>query len=210
MKPDTPTPEQNEDVKKEAARWREHMLLAKERAAQLAIAAEIQYGPPISGLSEAALRGLRGKEVAARSRALLAENKQSREYWLEKQEKLRQITPPPEADDVFAKDVNLHVALADARLKMGDAGVAYGEALQKPGDVAALERAYALRGVEMTRAQTRLDLATLDFEIKKRQGFGDNAAELVGMQKQREALQKQLEEAEKLVKEIGESAATQK
>jgi len=139
---------------------------------------------------------LQGRAIEARSRALIAENMQSRDYWQVQSDKLND----PEADDVWAKVTGLHILLEQARPTVGTAGEAYGQAIQAvPRDAAKeaeLQKALDSAVREMTLADTRLTLANVEFEISKRQGPGPADPDVPGLEKQRAALQSKIQELE--------------
>ncbi len=178
LKPETDDEPAAIFVKEQAKLWGEFMTLAKERAGQLALAEQMEGA------------GDKGRALTARSRALLAENKQSRDYWQKQWDKITD----PKPDDVWAKSVRLHLALVEARLKVGAAGVTLGQSLDSPlsaAKEAELRQALAAAVSALTLAELRLTLATLEFEISKREGIGaagGNDAELADLKKQREAL----------------------
>jgi hypothetical protein len=193
-------------LKDQANRWREHMLLEQERTAQLAIAEQAAFDQ-----KEIALKGadagtpqeiaakrqtLSGKEMEARSRALQADNKQSYERWHAEEARLDPKTDPRE---IWIKDVHLHVELTAARQKTAAAGITYGAALQKETDASALKKlgdTYTAAVTEATLDEQRLALADVEFEIEKREGFG-NDPDLPGLKKQQDQIKQRIDQLQK-------------
>lgn len=180
-------------VRDQAQRWGEFMALNQERAAQLALAQ--QAGRDLTALDAqttdpaivARRKALEGQSVEANSRALIAENKQSRDYWQKQWDRIND----PKANDVWAQSVSLNLALTDARLKAGAAGVSYGTALQQnPADaaqIAALKSALEQAARAMNLADAKLDLANVEFEISKRADTPTDP-DLPNLKKQHDAL----------------------
>ena len=106
-------------IKEEAAKWKEHMDLRRTRAEKL-YAAE-----------EAALAKEEGKEIVARSEALLAENSEALAYWKEVQGSLDSKNDP-RVD--WIKHVGAQVALKEAMEAAGKAGLAYGKAVESSSE----------------------------------------------------------------------------
>jgi hypothetical protein len=176
-------------VREQARLWGEYMALNKERLEQLAIAAELTA-------QTAGKPALAGRALEARSRALIAENKQSRDYWQQQWDKIQE----PQAEDVWAQMARLRLALVEARLKVGAAGVAYGQAQQaNPLDeakAADLKKALEAAVTKMTLAEARMSLANVEFEISKREGLTGAETELAALKRQRDELAAKIKELE--------------
>jgi hypothetical protein len=193
----TTDPKALASLKQEAARWAAHVGFEKKAAAELAIAEEASYQErEVKGETaedRAKLQQLRGREVAARSEAMLAGNQEPGERWRAEQ---KQIDPKTDPRTDWIKEVSLRVELAAARQKMGEAGIALGKALQEPqgegGDKdALLQLKYAAAARVVESLSLRLELANLDYQIGKREGLGKDP-ELPGLKERREQLQSQL------------------
>jgi hypothetical protein len=140
----------------------------------------------------------RGREIGARSKAMQVDNQEDSVYW---HEQLRQIDPTTDPRDVWIKTVRLHVDLTDAREKAATAGITYGRTLDSGnGGSDALtkqQQEYLRASIGATLCEKRIDLASVEFEISKREGLGDDP-ELPDLRKKRDAIQqaiKQLEQA---------------
>ncbi len=206
LKPETPDEKLAAVYKQQAARWREFVNLAGEEAAQVALAEEaaqerkmiVLQGPAATAGLEAKVAAFRGKEMEARSRATLADNKQPLDYWQMQSDKIND----PKANDVWAKNVQAQRELTLARRAAGDAGVAFGQAQQSPTDdakLAALRAAYLLAGIKMMRAEATVNLLSVEFEISKRQGIGGNDPELPGLQKERDGLVQKIKDLDEAI-----------
>jgi len=195
-------------VKAQAASWKQHMTLAAERESELAAAEDAAAqeqaleSQPLDGAGKAKLTLLRGKEIEARARAILADNKQDQERWQAEQLRLNSGTDPR---DTWVKEVALHVEMAAARNQAGAAGIAYGEALQAIGNVAppaggqevanplaaSMEKNYAQATLRVSLAEARLNLLSTDFEISKRKDMPDDA-DLPALRKQHDELTRKI------------------
>ena len=166
-------------IKDEAAKWKEHMDLRRTRAEKLYDA------------EEAARANDLGREVVARSEALLAENSETLAYWKGVQGSLDSKNDP-RVD--WIKHVNAQVALRQAMEGAGKAGLAYGKALEDGASAAvkeAAQSAYAEAMEGVRRARLGLDLVNVEFEISKREGLeGDQ--DLPALKKQREEIEGEL------------------
>jgi hypothetical protein len=183
LKPEAQDAPTADFINAQAKRWGEFFTLNKERTGQLAIAAETPANQP-------------GKILIARSRALLAENQQSRDYWQAEWGKIEQ----PKPDDVWANSVRLHIALIDARLAVGNAGIAFGQAQDAtPPDeakIAAFKKDLETALNRLSLADARLSLISIEFEISKRQGAPGEEAELAQLKKQRDDLLAKIKQLE--------------
>jgi len=125
--------------------------------------------------------------MEARSRALLADNKQTSDHWLHEKTRLDKDDPR----DVWVKTVGLHVELNAARDAAGKAGIELGQALQKSPQasdaIAKLNTAYGTAAKQVTLSELRLKLVSVEFEISKREGF-ENEPDLPALKKEREQL----------------------
>jgi hypothetical protein len=196
-------PTTHAEVISEAKVWKEHMQLRQQSAAQnliveqaLVDAASISQKPD-SPENRRALQKANGMEIEGRARAMLASNKQVLDFWTLRKETLDPTDPRTE----MKRNILTQLALAQARVATGNAGIAYGQALQSadPAALAATQQTYKKAVLTMTIAGLQTQLADLEFEISKREGTDD--PDLAAMLKQRDAINQQLKSAQ--------SAATQ-
>ncbi len=122
------------ELKAETSQWKEHMVLRRTRAEQLAVAAEaameekrLESG---SDPDRVKLRQLRGVEIAALAAAMLAESEQSLEYWKAQQAKLDRKSDPRAE---WITHIDLQVELAEAKAAAGVSGEAYGAGAAEDG-----------------------------------------------------------------------------
>jgi len=168
-----------EMIKQEAARWKEHMDLRREWAEKTCDA-------------ELAAQGkAQGQEMAARSEAILAGNKEAREYWADLQKSL-DVKNDPRTD--WIAHVNAQVALTEAWDEVGNAGLAYGKAIDAKGDITAVKAAYDGATAKVREAQLRLDLVNVNFEISKREGI-EGDPDLPMLRRRKAAIEEELKGA---------------
>ena len=133
---ETTDDKQLDDLKQQAKMWREHMDLRQKRAEQLAVAEQAAYDlkqidrQPQTDATKAKHQNLFGKELEARSSALLAENVHPRAYW---KFELGRLDAKNDPRTDWIKHIGVQVELSDAREETGTAGLAYGRALQGAG-----------------------------------------------------------------------------
>jgi len=185
------------ELKAQTKAWKEHWQLNADHAAQeliveQALAEATALGQkPDSPENRRALQKTNGVEIEARSRAMLAANKQALEVWQYRKDALQKDDPRVE----MKQEILTNLALSQARAAAGEAGVAYGKALQA-GDAAAItgpQQTYKKASLAMTIAGLEVQLADIDFEISKRDGMDD--PDLPGMIKQRDAWRTELKAA---------------
>jgi hypothetical protein len=193
LKPAGETPQEVAFVKEQARHWGDFMAANKERAEQLALAAETPADQS-------------ARALVARSRALIAENTPSRDYWQAQWDKLTPPAPAPAPapatapDDTWANTVRLRLALINARLAVGNAGIDLGQAQQSTpsdeGKIADFKKVLDTALAQMTLADARLALVTIEFEISKREGTPGAEAELAQLKTQRDALRAKIKQLE--------------
>jgi hypothetical protein len=190
-----PKDEDIDELRQQAKLWKEHGELMKERASQLATAEEAAYvlhglqGKPDPNGEKPQLRG---QEISARSAALIAEIKQPLDKWTFEQKRL----DPGDPRTDWVNGIRLQLALLHAEQVSGDAGVAYGKALETgTGDRVALESRWAQAQVAVTIAQLQVQLADVAFELSKREGI-DNDPDVPSLKARQAQLQARLREAQ--------------
>ncbi len=186
-----PRSENLDELKQEAKLWKEHGLLMKERAAQLAIAEQAAADQhEHASASPEDLRKLRGREVAARSAALLAEIKQPLDRWNDELQHLA----PDDPREFWVKGIHLQVELLNAQQESGESGIAYGKALEA-GDtgaaIAPLQSRWARVQLRVTIANLETQLADTAFELSKREGI-DNDPDVPALKAKQADLQSRL------------------
>ena len=148
-------------LKLQAVQWREHLALKQTSTEQRAIAEQALFEQERATRAlqtEAVtkkMEQLRGVEIEARSKALLADNKEPSDRW--KAEQAR-IDPKNDPRTDWIKEISLRVELSDAQQEMGTAGIDYGKALQAGGNVAELQKGYALAALRVKAADLRLEM----------------------------------------------------
>jgi hypothetical protein len=183
LKPTGETADEVAYIKEQARHWGDFMAANMERAQQLALAAETPSDQP-------------ARALVARSRALIAENKPARDYWQAQSDKIKGAP----SGDTWANTVRLRLALINARMVVGGAGVDLGQAQQQmPPDeakIAGFKKALDAALGQMTLADARLALVTVEFEISKREGSPAEAVELAKFKKQRDDLRARIQQLE--------------
>jgi hypothetical protein len=148
-------------------------------------------GKPDSPENRRALQKVNGVEIEARSRAMIAANKQAMDVWKYRKETLEPDDPRTE----MKREIATQLALAQARAATGEAGIAYGKALQNAdAGIPAAQETYRQASLAMTIAGLETQLADIDFEISKRDGMDD--PDLPGMIKQRDQWRAELRAAQ--------------
>ncbi|GEM_PF-1245461 len=185
-------------IKNQVKLWREHMQLTQLRAEQLSAAENAAYQQKVLSHEaqtpevKAKIAHLRGVELEARSNAIIAGNKHPAEYW--KSERSR-LNPQDDPRTDWIRHVQLQVDMANAREVAAHAGITYGQALQSGADVTASQLAYAKAVGQLNVVNLQLNLADINFEISKRDGFDDDP-ELPALRKQKAALEARLKSLE--------------
>ncbi|MGN6366836.1 MAG: hypothetical protein ACTHN5_00965 [Phycisphaerae bacterium] len=164
----------------EASRWKTHMELKRTWAEKM-YEAEVQQQ-----------RGNNGREIEARSEAMLAQTKEVGEYWRGVQAGLDRKTDPRKD---WLKHVDAEVDLAAARDAAGKAGVAYGKSLEGGSANAVAQKAYAEALAGVRAAELKLELANVEFEISKREGL-EGDPDLPALKKRKEEIEGELKGAE--------------
>jgi len=190
---------QVDEISSEIKKWREHRELQRERAEHLLTAETAAFEAKKLGLQtqteevKAKTSRLRGEEIRARSLAQIAENKHVRKYW--RYEKSR-LNPSDDPRTDWIRHVTVQAELVEARHAMAETGVALGTLLAKgETNVKAVQERYRAALSRVTLGQMRLELADVEFEISKREGFEEDA-ELRELKKRRAEMQAELKKAE--------------
>ena len=123
---------------------------------------------------------------------MLADNQEPGDRW---KAELARIDTKNDPRTDWIKEIGLHVDLCDAQQEMGRVGIDYGKALQAGGENMELQKGYAGAALRVRAADLRLEMADLDFEIGKREGF-DNDPELAGLREKRKQLRAELQALE--------------
>jgi hypothetical protein len=180
-------------LKREAKLWKEHGLLMKERAAQLAIAEQAALNQRDRAAANAPpdeLRKIRGAEIAARSAALLAEIKQPLDKWTDELQHLA----PDDPREFWVKGIRLQVELLNAQKESGESGIAYGKALEAaaaPAAIAPLQSRWARAQLSVSIASLQVQLADNAFELSKREGI-DNDPDIPALKARQADLESRL------------------
>jgi hypothetical protein len=187
-----------DELKAQAKLWREHMTDWKDRAAFLAEAEGARFdmraikAKPPAADTKTLLGKANGKELAARSHALLLENKHPLMYWQYEQGRLG----PDETRVDWVRNINTQLELAKSKETMAKAGVALGDVLAKdPTDagVSAAQAAYKAAVLRMGIAQLEAQLAEVEFNIGKFEAI-DGSTELPALKKQQAEILRQLKD----------------
>jgi hypothetical protein len=201
------------ELRAEAEAWAQHLEKVEE-SAKYQLAAEqaafeqkrlshLPAGPDSARQMEQA----RGREIIARSRALLADNAQSLAYWNGEKARLQENDPRT----AWVKKVGLMVELAKARQEAAALGEKYGAGLESgAADASALGTSYGQALARIRLGELRLNLVMVEFEIEKRESLVDVGAdpdpELPSLRDQKKHLE---EDIHNLVEEMaGKGAAT--
>ena len=199
-------PKEFAELKSEAALWKEHMTLRRTHSEELALAVSAAFAQKRVAAALAqkqvesarngnntSLQYLRGVEISARSRAMLADSKQPLDYWKHQQSTLDRKTDP--RTDWIAS-VDMQVDLLNAKIAAANAGKAYGDSLftTDNASIADLQTRYTRAMATLSYDQLRLQLSDINFELSKREGFTDDP-DLPKLQQQKVALESALKQA---------------
>lgn len=192
------------ELEAQKKKWVEHMTLKRERAEAM-----VQVEKALSELvglrrgvqnaeTQAKIRKLAGDEIAGRSKATLAENKQVLAYWTYEKQRLTADDPR----ESWVRHIAVQHELAQAKDEVGKVGLTLGVALQEGKDetaLAAAQNAYQRAAFRAMIAEMEVELADVEFEISKREGLAENGLptdeDLPLLKKKRDALKGQIKEA---------------
>jgi hypothetical protein len=202
-------PDTNRSLDEEAKLYLQHAEVLRDRAAalyavQIANAAKLKLrltdapGPE----SKLKMRQLSGQAMVAKSQAQLAENLQTLAYWRQEQSRI----DPKDPREDWIREIHVQRVLAEARESTAQAGIAFGNALQSdaPG-FAAAESAYQSALVQMTIAGLNAQLASVEFEIHKRDE-DQTDPDLPGYIKQRDEIKAKIAAAQATMQPIPDDA----
>ena len=187
-----------DEYKAQTKLWREHMTDWKDRAAYLADAEEARFeirglkGKPPAADTKALLAKANGRELSARSHALLLEIRHVLVYWEYEKGRLA----PDETRLDWVRNITTQLELVKAKEAMANAGIALGDLLAKdPADagISAAQGAYKAAVARMAIAELEARLADVEFEIHKYESIPDSE-ELPGLKKQRDQIIEQIKE----------------
>jgi len=199
------------ELEAERKLWREHIDQKRDGSEQL-WKAEVA-GAKLRDLArqpdgpekKAAGRHATGAQLAARSRAMLLDNKQVLDRW--KYERDRLTADDPRAE--WRQHIAAQVGLAECRQDLGEKGIVLGELMQKDGteaEEAVARGAYQKAVVAATLAGLRVKLADVEFEIIKRETI-ENDPDLPEFKKQRDDIKAQISKLEAATRPAGTQPA---
>ncbi len=136
------------------------------------------------------IAALRAAELAARSRALLDANRQSLSFWERKKKHLS----PNDPRKAWAADIRTNLALAQARRRLGKAGITYAGAIKTGGKgrITAAQQKYIPALLRQFLAAARVQLVRINFRIAEDRGFVP-PARMAALKKQKAAIQKNMQ-----------------